>query len=54
MLKGSPPKVLLLEFGNISNRELIWLFDLRLEEVISAFEDGHEFVIFRRDEVIGY
>ena len=54
MLKGSPPKVLLLEFGNISNRELIWLFDLRLEEVIAAFEDGYELVIFRRDEVVGF
>lgn len=54
LLKGSPPKVLRIEFGNISNRELIWLFDLHLAKVMAAFDEGSEMVVFTRDEVIGY
>ncbi len=54
LLKGAPPKVLLIEFGNISNTDLFNLFDLYLDEVSTAFEQGSELVIFRRDEIIGY
>ncbi|MEZ4829509.1 MAG: DUF5615 family PIN-like protein [Bacteroidia bacterium] len=51
LLRGAPPKVLLLEFGNI---ELVQLFELYFKEVMAAFEEGNELVIFRREEVIGY
>ena len=54
ILRGAPPKVLLIEFGNISNRELIRLFDLHAEKVIAAFEEGSNMVVFKREEVIGY
>lgn len=54
LLKGSPPKVLLIEFGNISNQELIHLFEQHLFEVITAFDEGSEMVIFNRSEVISY
>ncbi len=54
LLRGAPPKVLLIEFGNIRNAELLELFDQYFHEVIAAFEGGSNLVIFRRDEVIGY
>lgn len=44
----------MIEFGNISNRELIRLFDLHFEKVIAAFEEGSDMVVFNREEVIGY
>ena len=53
-LKGAPPRILLIEFGNMKNTELFDLFDQFFEEVISAFEEGSKLVLFRRDEVVGY
>jgi len=53
-LKGAPPKVLLVEFGNISNRDLLALFDQHLNEVLDFFDDGSTLVVFRKTEVIGY
>lgn len=53
-LKGAPPKVLLIEFGNISNRDLLSLFDQYFEEVLESFNDGSTLVVFRKTEVIGY
>lgn len=54
LLKGAPPKVLLVEFGNINNKELIWLFDIHFTEIIDAFNGGCEMVLFRRDEIVKY
>lgn len=54
MIKGAPPKTLLLEFGNISNKDLIELFNLYFEEVIEVFKQGSNLVVFRKTEVIGY
>ncbi len=53
-LKGAPPKVLLIEFGNISNRDLLALFDQYLDEVLDFFADGSNLVVFRKTEVVGY
>ncbi len=50
----APPKVLVLEFGNISNKDLLKLFDDYFNEVIISFEQGNNIVLFRRDEIIGY
>ena len=47
-LKGAPPKVLLLQFGNISNRDLIDYFDKYFDFVIEAFKGGSQFVQFSR------
>ncbi|MEL6255039.1 MAG: DUF5615 family PIN-like protein [Bacteroidota bacterium] len=54
MLKGAPPKVLLIEFGNIGNKELLGLFESFFSEVKDAFQKGSDLVIFRRDEIISY
>lgn len=49
----SPQKLLLLRTGNMSNRELLALFDRRLNDVITTFE-GTQFVELRGDGVIGH
>ncbi len=54
LLKGAPPKVLILEFGNIANRELLALFDKYFDMVLNAFEGGSQLVVFRRDQIIEY
>lgn len=54
VIHGAPPKVLVLEFGNISNKDLLKLFDDYFNEVIISFEQGNNIVLFRRDEIIGY
>jgi predicted nuclease of predicted toxin-antitoxin system len=54
LLKGSPPKVMLLEFGNIGNKELITIFNQYLSIVIETFDEGNDMVLFRRDVVVGY
>ncbi len=53
-LKGAPPRVLLIEFGNISNLDLLALFDQHLHEVLVFFDDGSNLVVFRKTEVIAY
>ena len=54
VINGSPPKVLVLEFGNISNKDLLKLFENYFDEVIISFEQGNDIVLFRRNEIIGY
>ena len=54
MIHGAPPKVLLIEFGNIKNSELIQLVDEHFDKILEAFEEGSDLVLFRREEVIGY
>ncbi|MCB9284145.1 MAG: DUF5615 family PIN-like protein [Lewinellaceae bacterium] len=51
-LKGSPPKILLLEFGNISNNELIDYFERYLDVVVAAFESGADYVQFSREGIV--
>jgi len=48
-INGSPPKVLYLTFGNISNRDLLSYFEDHLESIISLFENGADFVEFNRE-----
>ncbi|MFK7937165.1 MAG: DUF5615 family PIN-like protein [Saprospiraceae bacterium] len=50
-LKGAPPKVLMLQFGNISNNELLEYFDKYLSVLIAAFEDGSDYVQFSRSGI---
>lgn len=45
-LFGAPPRILLLKFGNISNKELILFFDLYFHRVVEAFENGSDYVQF--------
>ena len=60
LLRHEPYKLLLVAAGNISNRDLEWLFQDNLEEIVKAFEtyaqigvlevwpyDGQTFSVFR-------
>ncbi len=53
-LRGAPPKVLLLQVGNIRNADLFHLFDMHLDKVIAVFKEGSELVIFDRDGITAY
>jgi predicted nuclease of predicted toxin-antitoxin system len=54
LLRGSPPKVLLLQFGNINNKELLQCFENHLHKIISVFEDGAELVKFNKESIVVY
>jgi len=44
LLHGIPPLVLLLEYGNISNRDLLQLVASQWSKTESTFENGANFV----------
>ena len=48
LLAGQPPTLLLVATGNISNQELLALFEAHLSEIVSALEN-HAFVEIDRD-----
>ena len=54
LLKGIPPKVLLLQFGNIKNNDLLEMFGLHLSEILLLFEEEAELVVFSRENVVSY
>lgn len=51
-LKGAPPKILLLQFGNLSNNDLIAYFEKYLDIAVGAFEGGADYVLFSRDGIV--
>ncbi|MFN7793546.1 MAG: DUF5615 family PIN-like protein [Cyclobacteriaceae bacterium] len=51
---GSPPKVLLLQFGNSKNSELINSFEMELEKLVTLFSEGVNLIIFNRQQIISY
>jgi predicted nuclease of predicted toxin-antitoxin system len=54
ILNGVPPKVLILQFGNIRNKDLIEIFDHNLENIIQLFDENAGLVIFNRNQLIAY
>ncbi len=54
LVKGAPPCVLLLQFGNISNRELISQFAGRLDIIVREFERGANLLFFGFDKISRY
>ena len=54
LLNGIPPPVLLLQFGNIHNDELIRLFNSNISAIQHLYESGTGLVIFDRHQVIGF
>lgn len=46
LLKGAPPRVLLLEFGNIQNSALFAQFEAHLHVIIQEFEQDAEVLLF--------
>ncbi len=54
-VKGAPPRVLLLRFGNISNRNLITLFEVQLPIIEQLFDkDGASLVEFFTDKLVQF
>lgn len=51
-LKGAPPNILLLQFGNIPNKDLIEYFEQYLDIIVGAFEGGADYVQFSRDGIV--
>jgi predicted nuclease of predicted toxin-antitoxin system len=51
-LKGAPPRVLLLQFGNICNKDLIAYFDKYFDVIAEAFKDGGNYVQFSRSGIV--
>ena len=54
LLKGAPPKILLLKLGNISNRDLLHVMDLFLEQIVAQFEAQADVVLLSKTELITY
>jgi predicted nuclease of predicted toxin-antitoxin system len=55
LLNGVPPKVLMLQFGNISNSELQALFDRDINQIVHTFSDeGADFITFNRAYISVY
>jgi predicted nuclease of predicted toxin-antitoxin system len=54
LLKGAPPKILLLKLGNISNRELLEVIDLYLQQLINQFESQSELIMLSKTQLITY
>lgn len=53
ILNGSPPKVLIVQLGNISNKDLLLFFENNLNEIISLFADNN-LVLLNKTYIIGY
>ena len=54
LTKGAPPQVLLLQFGNIKNDELIAFFEQECSPIEALFESGAELVLFDRTRLTVY
>lgn len=54
LLKGTPPKVLLLEFGNIRNQDLLAQFESHLPLIVREFEQGADLLLFNYGSVSRY
>ncbi len=49
-----PPKVLMLQFGNISNADLLTLFETNLAHIEKTFTGGADFITFNRTHISVY
>ena len=52
LLNGVPPKVLLLQFGNIKNNNLMTYFDDNIDKIKAMFNEGSDFIIFDTNQLI--
>ena len=54
LIRGSDPKVLLIQIGNVKNNDLIDLFENHLETLIHSFETGASLLLFKRNSIVVY
>lgn len=51
LAKGVPPRVLLLQFGNIKNNELLAYFEQEFFNIQTLFSNGSELIIFDKSQI---
>jgi predicted nuclease of predicted toxin-antitoxin system len=54
LLNGVPPKVLMLQFGNISNADLIASFEREITQIVDIFNENGDFITFNRKHISVY
>lgn len=54
ILKGAPPKILLLQLGNIKNAELLKFVEKEMNKITEAFGNDAQLVIVSREQLISY
>lgn len=55
ILKGIPPKILLLELGNISNVRLFAIIDANISEIINLFENKNaSLIMVQENKAVAY
>lgn len=52
LLNGAPPKILLLQFGNIKNKHLLSFFENNIEKIAAMLKDNADFIIFDSTQLI--
>jgi predicted nuclease of predicted toxin-antitoxin system len=53
-LNGSPPRIIYLKIGNITNNELLDLFENNFENLIKLLVDGCDLITFDKEKLVGY
>lgn len=53
-LNGSPPKIIHLKIGNITNNELLHLFEKNFENLIKLLVEGCNLITFDKEKLVGY
>ncbi len=54
VLKGAPPSVLLLEYGNCANWELLQRLEVQWPQIEAALQQGAGLVLARRASVVAW
>ena len=54
LIKGAPPRILLLKLGNVSNKDLFEIIESIYEKIEQLFEDGNGMVVISKNSIIGY
>lgn len=54
LVNGSPPKVIMLKFGNIGNKELLRYFNSNQVNLVRLLNGGAEVILFSRESLIEY
>ncbi len=54
LVKGSPPKILLLKTGNISNKDLFRLITTSFPTIQKLFDDGNGMLVLSTENITGY
>lgn len=54
LVKGSPPKVLLLELGNVKNNTLLNFFRNNFSTIVEKFNAGADLVLFESDKILDF